>query len=188
MCKNKIKEINNNQICIINQNKSNKSIKSKISPNINKLLEDGLNINNINNKNKIKMCLKGGRKSIKQFPQISTKKIDCRISPRDSAISFASQQVRHVKLCNENTCKYTWCGVIKKLIEHYKICSVNKLNNGCYKCDSLRVLLLRAQGKFIAPPKRENINISQNQNQNQPIRQQNEMGIVHINIPAEVAV
>lgn len=188
MCKIIINEKSNNQISIINQNKSYKPNKSMISPIIDKLLENYLNINNKNNKNKIKMCLKGGRKSIKQYPLISTKKIDCRISPRDSAISFASQQVRHVKLCSENTCKYTWCGVIKKLIEHYKTCSVNKLNNGCYKCDSLRVLLLRAQGKFIAPPKRENINISQNQNQNQPIRQQNEMGIVHINMPAEVAV
>lgn len=119
--------------------------------------------------NKLKDYAPGNGGKMFQLPKrnnILKRSRDLRISPRDAAIDYASQQVRHVRYCRDKNCGYQWCSVVKSLLDHWKGCKDRRNMAKCYKCDSLRVLFLRAQGKFVAPPPRTNRNINANNNNN----------------------
>lgn len=136
-----------------------------------------LDINNSLNTNKIKDYASGLGGKIFQVPRrnsIPQKSRDVRISRRDAIIVFALQQLRHVKYCREKKCSYKWCDIIKSLLDHWKVCKERKNNVKCYKCDSLRVLFFRSQGKYVDAPRRNNNNNNSGGNNistNMPIQQ-----------------
>lgn len=128
---------------------------------------NSLDIDKLLTSNTVKDYALGRGGKMFQIPKrnyIPKKSRDVRISARDAAIDFASQQVRHVRYCNDKKCSYQWCPVVKSLLDHWKVCKERKNNIKCYKCDSLRVLFLRSQGKFVAPPPRFNNNNRDNNN------------------------